>query len=51
MKLKLIKPYLMFTKGETIDVGAGVAELLIIRKIAEPVEDPKEAKKRSREKQ
>lgn len=46
MKLKLIKAYSMFTKGDVIDVGSGVAELLIMRKIAVRVEEEK--KKQSR---
>ena len=41
MKLRLLKAYSMFGKGDTIDVGSGVAELLVLRKIAEPIDEEK----------
>lgn len=50
MKIRLLKPYNMLAKGTVVDFGAGVAELLIIRKIAEPVEKKKTARKPEPEK-
>jgi hypothetical protein len=41
MKLKLIKPYSMFPAGQIVDFGRGVAELLIQRKVAEPLNEEK----------
>ena len=39
MKIKLIKPYGFANPGDMLDVPAGVAQLLIQRKIAEVYEE------------
>lgn len=40
MKIKLLQMYNGMPAGRELDLGRGVAELLIQRKIAEPFNDP-----------
>lgn len=41
MKIKLLKPYSMFSANEIVEFDNPVADLLILRKIAEPYKEEK----------
>lgn len=38
MKIKLLKPFQLFTAGEVVDFADKLAETLIVRKIAEKIQ-------------